>query len=259
MSQSDNTLKMTYSHKKIEAMTTKLHYLLNLLYIGGILISMTSCDPLGTRGSGDLKTEDRNVSDFHALEVNVCGNVEVNVDSVYKVTVTCEDNIIDYLETIEDNGVLKIRFDRNVYDVDKLKITVSAPSWDAFEVNGSANVKVQDPISGSKLNLDISGSGDIDIFKAFFDDFKVRVSGSGDIEMNGSGDHLDCSVSGSGEVDMLDCPVKSAEVSISGSGDVLLDVSESLDVSISGSGKVEYKGDPQVTKNISGSGSVRKI
>ncbi len=240
-------------------MTTKIQYLMSLLYVGGILVFLSSCDPLGTRGSGDLQTETRNVTDFHALEVDICGKVEVRVDSVYKVEVTCEDNIIEYLETIEDNGVLKIRFDRNVYDVDKLKITVSAPSWDAFEINGSADVELFDDISGDKLTVDISGSGDINLNKAFFDQFDFKVSGSGDIDVNGAGDHLKCSVSGSGEVDALDCPVKTADINVSGSGDVRLDVSESLDVTISGSGLVEYKGNPVVNKSVSGSGKVRKI
>jgi Putative auto-transporter adhesin, head GIN domain len=240
-------------------MTTKLQYWIGLLCIGGILIAQTACDPLGTRGSGDLVTETRNETGFHAIKASIPGKMEVLVDSVYKVEVTCEENIIDYLDTKVVNGVLEINFDRNVYDVDKLKITVSAPSWDAFELSGSANIDVQNAINGSNLDLEISGSGDIDLFKAEFDKFNINISGSGNVALNGSGTDMECTVSGSGELEALDCPVKTADINVSGSGDVRLDVSTTLKVNISGSGTVEYKGDAEVTKNISGSGRVRKI
>lgn len=240
-------------------MTTKLQISAYLFFLGAFLMIFTSCDPLGIRGKGDLETEIRNVKDFHALEINTSGEVELRVDSVYKVEVTCEESIIGYLETIEDDGVLKIHFDRDVFDVDDLKIRVSAPSWDEIEINGSADVDVPDAITGSTLNLTVTGSGNLKVFKADFDNIKTNVSGSGDVNISGVADDFNCTVSGSGDVDALDCPVKTAKVTVSGSGNVRVDASESLDVTISGSGDVEYRGSPQVTKSISGSGNLRKI
>ena len=222
-------------------------------------IAFASCDDPITRGSGDLLTETRNVKDFHALEVNCNGDVEVSVGDVFKVEVTCEESIIDFLETYEDEGVLKIRFDRVVFDVDDLRIKVTAPKWDAFEINGSADVHVKDPIDGAQLVLSISGSGNADLEEIDFDRIKAGISGSGNVNIEGAADDLHCTISGSGNYDALDCPVKTAKVSVSGSGDARLNVSEFLNASVSGSGDVHYKGDPEVTKSVSGSGSVRKI
>lgn len=230
-----------------------------LLLCAVTMISLSSCDVFGERGKGELETEIRNVENFHALEVNVPGDVEVRTGSDYYVEVTCENSVIGYLETVEDNGVLKIHFDRDVYDVDDLKIRVTAPSWDGFKINGSADVDVPDAISGPTLNLGVSGSGNLKVFNADFDKIETRVSGSGDVKISGVGDDLKCTVSGSGNVDALDCPVKTADVTVSGSGDVRLHATETLHVTISGSGDVEYKGAPQVTSQVSGSGSVRKI
>ena len=230
-----------------------------LLLSAFAILGLSACDPLGVRGHGDLSTETRDVKDFHALEVNVSGDVEVRVDSVFHVEVTCEDNIIDFLETVEDHGVLKIFFDRNVFDVDHLKIRVSAPSWDAFEVNGSADVDVPDAITGDFLNLGISGSGNIKLFDASFNKAKTRISGSGDITLIGEADDLNATTSGSGDLEALDFPVKTATVTVSGSGDARVNVSDMLNVSISGSGDVQYTGNPQVSKSVSGSGSVKKI
>ena len=241
-------------------MTMKMQNLLQLLCLGLLLWSFTSCEEvLGIRGKGDTVTEVRSVKDFHAVDISTSGELELRVDSVYRVEVTCEETIIDYLLTVEDNGVLKIHFDRDVYDVDHLKIIVSAPSWDGIDISGSVDVDVPDAISGDVLDLGISGSGNIKVFEADFNQIKARITGSGDMVVSGKADALDCSITGSGNLDALDCPVLTAKVNLSGSGDVRLEVSESLDVTITGSGNVDYRGDAQVTSTITGSGKVRKI
>ena len=241
-------------------MIMKLQNLLALICLGITLWSMSSCSEIfGVRGEGDIVTEVRQVKDFHALDIATSGNVKMHVDSVFRVEVSAEESIIDYLETIEENGVLKIIFDRDVYDVDHLTITVSAPSWDGIEISGSANILVPDAISGNLLNVSISGSGNAEVFQADFNKIKSRITGSGNISIEGSADDLNCSITGSGDFDALDCPVKTATVNISGSGDARLRVSEALDVTITGSGDVEYLGDPQVTVDVSGSGKVKKI
>ncbi|MBK8195623.1 MAG: DUF2807 domain-containing protein [Lewinellaceae bacterium] len=241
-------------------MITKMQNLMTLICLGITLWTLSSCEEfLGVKGKGDILTEVRQVDNFHALEIAAPGTIELRVDSVFRVEVRCEESIIDYLETIEDNGVLKILFNRDVYDVDDLNILVSAPAWNGIKVSGSANVEVPDAISGNTLDLGISGSGNIKVFTAQFDKIKATITGSGNIDIDGNADDLQCSITGSGNFDALNCPVKTATVQISGSGDARLDVSESLYVTITGSGDVEYRGDAQVTSNISGSGKIRKI
>ena len=220
----------------------------------------TSCeDVLGVKGKGDTLTETRNVQNFHALNISADAQVELRVDTVYRVEVTCEESIIDFLETVEDNGVLKIHFDRDVHDVDNLQIRVWAPNWDAIETNGSVDVNAPDAISGDDLKLNLSGSGNMRLFNVDFQDITALISGNGNLYLVGKGESLTSTISGSGNVEALDCPVQNAKVTISGSGNARVDVTEKLDVVISGSGDVEYQGDPVVNSQISGSGKVRKI
>ena len=178
---------------------------------------------------------------------------------MYRVEVTCEESIIDFLETVEDDGVLKIHFDRDVYDVDGLRIRVWAPHWDAIETSGSVDINAPDAISGNNLKLTLSGSGNMRLFDVDFGEINALISGDGNMILGGKAHALHCTISGSGNMDALDCPVQIAQITISGSGNASLDVSEQLDVVISGSGNVEYKGDPVVNSQISGSGKVKKI
>ncbi len=231
-----------------------------LLGLALLAWTLSACnDLLGIKSKGDIVTEVRNVEDFHAVDISTNGRLELRVGPDYHVEVSCEETVIAFLQTIESNGVLKIHFDRDVYDVDHLKVTVTAPAWDGIKVSGSVDVDVPDAITGDQLELRISGSGDMKIFNADFNKIKSTISGSGNIDIDGGGDELDCTISGSGNFDGLGCPVLTAKATISGSGDVRLDVSEALQVTISGSGDVQYQGNPQVTSNISGSGTVRKI
>lgn len=227
-----------------------------------ILISVFAfgaCNPFGVVGSGEEITSTFDESDFHGLDLNVSASVKVLMGSEYRVEVTCEESVMPHVETSVENGILKICFDRVVWDVDNMKITVTAPAWDYFDVSGSGSVKVPDTISGEKLHLDVSGSGAIKINEANFETAFLSVSGSGTIELAGSSDDLNADISGSGDLDGLDFLVKTAHLDISGSGNMRVNVSEKLNAQISGSGDIEYQGDPQLNVDISGSGKIRKI
>lgn len=228
-----------------------------LLSLLVLILGLQACDPFGLKSSGDLITLDFDESDFHGLDLCVSGNAEVHLGDSFKVEITCEETAMPYLETKVENGVLKVYFSRDVYDVDHLKVVVTAPSWDHFEVSGSGDVEVLDVIEGDELELDVDGSGSIRVVEAHFDKADLDVSGSGDLKIAGSALSLDCDISGSGSIKAFDFLVNTAHVEVSGSGDVQVNASETLDAEISGSGTIVYKGNPQVNARVSGSGKIR--
>lgn len=238
----------------------KISVLKNNALVFGILsmfLVLQSCDPFGIKSTGDLITLDFDETDFHGLDLNVPADAEVRVGDEFKVEITCEETAMPYIETRVENGVLRIYFDRNVRDVDNMKVLVTAPSWDHFDVSGSGDIEVIDVIEGQSIHLDVSGSGSIKAIEAHFDEADLQVSGSGEIRMAGSAEHLDCDISGSGEIRCFELFSTFAKVDVSGSGDVQVRVSEKLDARISGSGDIVYKGSPQVNASVSGSGSVK--
>ncbi len=230
-----------------------------LLGIIALMFSLQSCDPFGIRATGERITQSFDETNFHGIDLDLSADVEVRVDSVFKVEVTCEETAMPYVEAKVSGGVLKIYFNRNVRDVDHMKILVSAPSWDYFVLNGSGEIKILDAISGNKLRVDISGSGNLNASDATFNTADLEVSGSGDLELAGSANDLEARVSGSGNIDCLDFLTETAQVEVSGSGNLKVNVSEALDAEVSGSGNIYYEGNPQVTVHISGSGNVRKL
>ena len=238
-------------------MITHFKTAMSALAAAFFLLVFTGCLP--KKASGDLVTETFSEKDFHGLDIELNGVTEVTVGPEFKVEVTCEENVTKFLDVKVEKGILKVDFDRPIYDLDGLVVKVTAPSWDQFEVGGSGKIRVLDSISGSSLRLDVSGSGDILVKNAVFTRTDLDISGSGDIELAGSGEDLDAGISGSGHVKCFDFWVKNARVEVSGSGKMQVNASEKLDAEISGSGNIEYMGNPDVTIDVSGSGKVKKV
>ncbi len=117
-----------------------------------------------------------------------------------------------------------------------MKIVVTAPNINSFDLEGSANLALRD-YDQDTLALDISGSGEISAYG------KART--------------LELDISGSGEADLRGLTLADANVAIAGSGDALLTPTGQVDVSISGSGDVDLLAEPAgLNQDISGSGDL---
>jgi hypothetical protein len=68
---------------------------------------------------------------------------------------------------------------------------------------------------------------------------------------------LDVEINGSGNVDVSGIPSGSSDVAIHGSGKVHVAPRDKLDVEIAGSGSVLYSGAPHISQTIMGSGEVK--
>jgi hypothetical protein len=190
------------------------------------------------QGSGVAKTETRTISDFKKLEVNGSCDVSISVGSAAGLTVTADDNLLQYLVTEVRDGKLVVEMKPGSYSPSvHMKAYATVPAIEAVAIKGSSDVDV----------TGLSG-----------DRFEFSVEGSGDAKASGKVGTIVAKVAGSGDLNFSNVEAREATVEVSGSGDVEVWATDSLTVSVAGSGDVGYKGDPKVTKSVAGSGSVRK-
>ncbi len=248
--------------------------------------------------------ETRNVDIFTKIAFRVPGKLYIKQGPTQKVELQGDKDVLSKIETEVNGGRLSIgREERNwgMWDRDDNKITVYitvkdiegisvSGSGDAISegvlktgdlelnVSGSGNLEVEVNATG-EMEANVSGSGNIDV-KGSCQAFESKVSGSGnvkfaatiteraDVNVSGSGKimasgtarEIKATISGSGEVRAANLEVEKCEVRISGSGDVEINVKSELEANISGSGSVTYKGNPsRVNSHSSGSGKVRKM
>lgn len=142
----------------------------------------------------------------------------------------------------------------------------SSPSLNQVDIKGSADVYLKGTIKGNDLNLNITGSGDIEAENLQYTNVYAWVKGSGDIdlknvkativmsEVNGSGDinmkgsaqKAALTVNGSGDIDAEKLAATNVVATVAGSGDIVCYAAGQLDAKVSGSGDIEYKGSPSV-------------
>lgn len=256
-----------------------------------------------TSASYAQKRETRDVSTFTKISFRTAGKVYVKQGSPQKVEIEGSGEVLEKIKTKVEGGKLSIGPEEkwtnwNWGKDEKVTVYITVASVEALSVSGSGELIAQTKITGSDINLDVSGSGsltaeieagdvDTDVsgsgdinLKGKFKSLKADVSGSGrvsvsgtingkaDFEISGSGkveasgsaDSMSAEISGSGKVLGANFVTNTCKIDIAGSGDVEITVNKDLDADISGSGTVLYKGNPaHVNGNASGSGSVKKM
>jgi hypothetical protein len=212
------------------------------------------------RGSGNLVTEERPVSGIERIALYGIGEVEVTLGASETLVIEAEDNLLQYLETEVDNGVLELRT-RNLINLQPrkdIRYTVTVKSIDGLEILGSGNITL-DQADVPSMRLLIAGSGGIHVGDLKADALDITIPGSGKIQVSGEVERQTINVAGSGKVQANDLRSQSAEVRLAGSGDMTIWVVEDLTVRILGSGDIRYYGSPSVSQTILGSGNVTSL
>ena len=211
-------------------------------------------------GSGSVTTESRSVEAYDSIELGTAASVEVTQGPQSSIHIVAEDNLMDYIETKVENGVLKIYELNNtcLRSTKPVRITLSTEKIEKLTVLGSGKITSSNTIKSDSIDLAVVGSGVMDV-GVESNKTKIEIPGSGELRLGGNTSSMDVSIFGSGHLKAYDFATENAKVKITGSGSVELNVSEKLDVDILGSGNVYYKGNATLNQSALGSGKVKKM
>ena len=205
--------------------------------------------------------ETRDVDDFSAVSFAVAGKLILKQGNTFSVVLEGDQDLLELIETTVKNGRLSIKREDWHFRMDK-KVTayVTMPVIEGLSVSGSGNLVSDGSLKCDELDLNVSGSGTIELENLSAGEVDAGISGSGTIRLNGSGaGEGTLSISGSGSFAGEDFKFGELSVSISGSGNCRCSVTADLVAQVSGSGDVYYAGNPRVDVRVSGSGKVRKL
>ena len=213
------------------------------------------------QGNGNIKRQARQVSHFTGLALEVPGRLELRMGDSEGVTIETDDNVLPLIETVVENGTLKIRPTKRNLNLrtKNLKIVVNARQIERLALGGSGSVDA-DALRAPRLDIDLGGSGEINVRNLDSESVAVSLGGSGDFKAGaGQARKLSVSIGGSGTVDMGRVQSDSASISVAGSGEATVWARHELSMTIAGSGDVNYYGDPRISKSVVGSGDARRI
>jgi hypothetical protein len=205
-----------------------------------IVLAVPGCRYIGRgiRGSGNRKTEKRDLPAFNSIEAAGAFEVTVLSQQPQAFEIEGDDNILAIIKTEVTNGVLRIHSDQAYNSSKPIAIRISIPDLEKFTT---------------------AGAGDIHISGVKNDQLVVASTGAANIEASGQTKFVEVSTSGAGNISTDNLHAERAKITVSGAANVDVYASQQLDVSVSGIGSVSYSGDPPiVNKSVSGIGSVSK-
>ena len=228
-----------------------------------LLLLASSCREIFARrirGNGNITTQTRSAGHFNSIDVS--GNIDVYArqDSTPAIKVEADENLQQYIQTLDDGEVLRIKTQEgyNLNSSRQIKVYVSSAMFKKFEASGACAIFSDGKItSASNMNIDLSGSCSttLDLNAP-----KISADVSGACTVNLKGQTKDFEISGSGSTTLkcFDLLAENVSVDISGAGDAEVYASVKLSGSISGAADVHYKGAAQTDIHTSGASSVKK-
>ncbi len=189
-------------------------------------------------GSGILKTEVRNISDFKTVETSGAINVEIIAAKEFSVEVDADDNLLEYVKT----------------EIDGTTLNIYTEKW--LTTNTKMNVRISMP---ELLNAKVSGVSTMTIDNLKNDNFSLKASGASKIKISGETNTFDFKLSGASVLDAENLLTEFADAKVSGASNAVLNVSESLEAKASGASEITYIGEVKnLKKHSSGSSSIKQ-
>ena len=190
----------------------------------------------GVKGSGNIRTENRTVSNFKAIEAGGVFIVEVTAQKDFSVEVEADDNLLPFIKTESDGETLRIETTEKFSTRSPIRLRISAPDVE---------------------NLEISGASKISVANLANDAFRVDSSGASKINIEGTTKHLTVEMSGASKLDAENFKAETVSVDASGASKATVSVINNLKVDLSGASKIVYYGTPSnIEKKTSGASAV---
>lgn len=194
-------------------------FLIVLLFLGGAVSAQV-------RGSGSIVTKTIKLDDFTEIRNELTSRIEIDVTQEAGLSITIDENLIEYAEIGVTDGVLSIVQGKWIQPSKGIKIKIGAPELRNFENTSHSQISLVN-LNTERFNL---------------------VSSVGEIKLQGRVKELFAST-GTGEIDALELEVQKANVSISSFGQIKVNAREVLEASVSGNGKVVYWEEPDLLKS----------
>lgn len=215
-------------------------------------------------GSGILRTSAYPLAGFSKIAADQACKVHVVPDTVFSVTVTCDDTLLPYLE-VRKNGLDSVQIGlRQGYNYRNVTFSadVHMPVLTGLDLAGASEARVQPGFSSSlPISLRLSGASFIDITGLACGAMTADMSGASSLSFTGSAGYETVFASGASRVNLLGCAAIGANVSLSGASSCRVDVGTGLiTISASGASTLYYRGNPAfLVLDLSGASRVVKV
>ena len=220
---------------------TKSKILALITLISLFLNACVFAQDTGIEGSGVVVEETREVSGITDVRLTMDAHLTLVVGDTESLIYEGEDNLLAYILTDVENGVITIQ------SRPRIELDPSKP------INFRLTVKVLN-------SIEVTKTGVVEISEIDADSLEVKISDSGSLEIaGGSVKSQTIRISGSGSYNAENLECDEAEAKISSNGKATIWVNNNLSADMSGDGELRYKGNPTLDEEANSSEGVIKI
>ena len=225
-----------------------------------IATATVSCTSEGLSGSGNAVARDVAVSSFSRLQVASAFEVTVSLGGQPSLTLHIDDNLERYVDVGVDGDTLHIGLRRGTSVSDAtLQAAVTAPSLARIQGSGSSRIRLQDPLAGEDLRLELSGASRLD-GAAELRSMRAGLSGASEVRLSGRVGSVSANASGASRLALERLEVDALEVGLSGASNAEVWVRRTLSATLSGASSLRYRGSPTLTRqDTSGGSSITRV
>jgi hypothetical protein len=223
-----------------------------------LLLAVVSCNISIVGGSGNVISEDRNVSGFSKISLSGSGKLYIEQGNEESLTVKAEDNLIPLIKTEVSGNTLSLgtKFGTSIIPTKSMEFYLKVKELISISVSGSGNINCSG-LATDDLSIRTSGSSKVDLSNLKTTSININSSGSSSFNLEGITDSQDIKTSGSVKYFAEELKSNSCVIDSSGSGQLEVNVSVDLDIKASGSTKITYIGNPTITQKTSGSVTIK--
>ena len=232
-----------------------------------LLFSAAGCNPLTQKfvtGSGNTEAREFSLTGFTGIQAAVGFVVQASKSSSYRVQLTADDNLWEYLDVSVSGGTLHLQSKPGVNILNAhLQAVVTLPSLKNLDFSGAASGNLKDFNSTDSLRVKISGAGMITMDNVKFgsttfdisgagelsgtaatSDIKFTVSGAGRVTLSGSGTQAAIEASGASRLSLGQFDVQTLTVTLSGASEAHVNAHSISRANISGASFLYYADSP---------------
>jgi hypothetical protein len=213
--------------------------------------------------TGQTTKETRSLPAFEGISLSISADVFLQQGNQQSVEIEADKSSLEVIETEMRGNTLVIKTLNNTWrNLGEVRVYITVPVINHISVSGSGKINCETPVTANELDINVSGSGSVNISKLESPDISTVITGSGDVFLAGDNNaesRLKTTITGSGSFKSEDLKVATAHINITGSGSARVNVIKDLETNITGSGSVFYKGNPIINATATGSGKTRSI
>ena len=211
-----------------------------LMTLGCVLAGCGS----GVVGSGTTVTREFDFTDFDTVSIEHAFIGSVTRGDEYRVVVTLDDNLEEFLEVTQDGRHVTIGLvDSTLVRRATLEFEIILPALSAINASGASEVTLSGFNSTEAFAADASGASRIS-GDTTAGDTALEASGASTVALEGAGGAVRAHASGASTIDMAVFATTSADVEASGASTIIVNTSGTLDANASGASNVRYLGSP---------------